>query len=518
LAKSVTKRCFLKKGFILIAGFFFLVGQCEVAEPHLKDPLLLQPLDLAIQNKIEDLGNPLIALLALDSEREFSFLPSPQDSELIQSQCEVFDPQLDSTPKEITTAETPDPSAGEKISPEREKTLQAFVMVSRSEVSLEFPVENTAEKLKEGPQEDAIRLASHNAFQGGSNLLEEHLQPIEEEIPMVFNREEAGPQTAARRNDLPEISATFPSLFNEKVEEFIDFFQTRGDDFFQRALGRSQAYEEMMKKILREKNLPEELFYLALIESGFNPRASSRARASGIWQFITKTAKRYGLKVDKWVDERRDPEKSTYAAAEYLKSLYEMFNNWDLAAASYNAGEGKVLKAMKRAKSQDFWEISQHRYLKRETRKYVPMFLAAVVIASAPHKYGFSNIDYQPPLLYEKVVVPPATSLNLIAKAAETDLSEIQALNPALRRGKTPPNYPQFEIKLPPGKKEIFERNFLTFIQETGPKAKMHRVRSGETLARIAKRYRVKVQDLCRFNDLSPQDRLKPGSNLLLPQ
>ena len=494
------------------------MGQCEVAEPHLKDPLLLQPLDLAIQNKIEDLGNPLIALLALDSEREFSFLPSPQDSELIQSQCEVFDPQLDSTPKEITTAETPDPSAGEKISPEREKTLQAFVMVSRSEVSLEFPVENTAEKLKEGPQEDAIRLASHNAFQGGSNLLEEHLQPIEEEIPMVFNREEAGSQTAARRNDLPEISATFPSLFNEKVEEFIDFFQTRGDDFFQRALGRSQAYEEMMKKILREKNLPEELFYLALIESGFNPRASSRARASGIWQFITKTAKRYGLKVDKWVDERRDPEKSTYAAAEYLKSLYEMFNNWDLAAASYNAGEGKVLKAMKRAKSQDFWEISQHRYLKRETRKYVPMFLAAVTIASAPDKYGFSNIDYHPPLLYEKVVVPPATRLDLIAKAAETDLSEIRALNPALKRGKTPPNYPQFEIKLPPGKKEIFERNFPTFNQKARFKAKIHRVRSGETLGRIAKRYRVDLQELCRFNDLSPKDRLKPGQSLLLPR
>jgi membrane-bound lytic murein transglycosylase D len=302
------------------------------------------------------------------------------------------------------------------------------------------------------------------------------------------------------------------------VGEFVDFFQTRGDEFFQRALGRSQAYEDMMKKILRDKNLPEELFYLALIESGFNPKASSRARASGIWQFIRKTAKRFGLKVDKWVDERRDPEKSTYAAAEYLKSLYEMFNNWDLVAASYNAGEGKVLKAMKRAKSQDFWEISRGRYLKRETKKYVPMFLAAVIIASAPDKYGFSNIDYHPPLLYEKVMVPPATRLDLIAKAAETDLSEIRALNPSLRKGKTPPNCLQFEIKLPPGKREIFEKNFLPFIEKTRFRTKVPRVRSGENLARIAKTSRVDLQEPSRFNELSPQDRLTPGSSILFPR
>jgi membrane-bound lytic murein transglycosylase D len=274
----------------------------------------------------------------------------------------------------------------------------------------------------------------------------------------------------------------------------------------------------MMKKILREKNLPEELFYLALIESGYNPKAFSRARASGIWQFLTKTGKRYGLKVDKWVDERRDPEKSTYAAAEYLKDLYEMFNNWDLATASYNAGEGKVLRAMKRAKSQDFWEISQHRYLKRETKKYVPMFLAAVTIASEPEKYGFSNVEYHPPLVYEKAVVPPGTSLDWIAKAAETDLAEIRALNPALKRGQTPPNYPHFKINLPPGKKEIFEKNFLLFAQKKGSKGARHSVRPGETLSRIAKRYRVNLQDLCQLNDLSPLARLKAGTIISLPR
>ena len=135
----------------------------------------------------------------------------------------------------------------------------------------------------------------------------------------------------------------FPSLLNDKVQDFISFFQGRAESFFSRSLARSQAYEEMMKRIFREKNLPEELFYLALIESGYNPTALSRAKASGIWQFIGQTAKRFGLRVDKWVDERRDPEKSTLAAAEYLKTLHGMFNNWDLATASYNAGEAKVL-------------------------------------------------------------------------------------------------------------------------------------------------------------------------------
>ena len=320
------------------------------------------------------------------------------------------------------------------------------------------------------------------------------------------------------QNPVSTLSAIFPSAFSEKkVEEFIAFFQQKGGSFFSNALARSQAYEDMMKKIFREKNLPEELFYLALIESGYNPHAISRSKAGGIWQFIARTASRFGLKVDKWVDERRDPEKSTYAAAEYLKSLYEMFNCWDLATASYNAGEGKVSRAIKKANSQDFWEISRSRYLKQETKRYVPMFLAAVLIAKEPYKYGFSNINYLPPLVYEKVLVPPDTSLVWLAKVAETDIAELRALNPALKRGQTPPGSSLFEIKLPPGKKEIYEKNLLTYNPLAAIKGKKHLVRPGETLTGIAKRYRVKYQDLCELNGLSPQSKIKPGIRLLLP-
>jgi membrane-bound lytic murein transglycosylase D len=320
------------------------------------------------------------------------------------------------------------------------------------------------------------------------------------------------------KNSAPKVAVhAFPSLLNDKVQDFISFFQGKAGPFFTRSLARSQAYEEMMKKIFREKNLPEDLFYLALIESGYNPTALSRAKASGIWQFIGQTAKRFGLRVDKWVDERRDPEKSTLAAAEYLKTLHGMFNNWDLATASYNAGEGKMLTAMKKAQSDDFWEISNHRYLKQETKKYVPMFLAAMTIAKEPQKYGFSNIEYHPPLVYEKVAVPPSTSLALIAKAAETDLSEIHSLNPALLREKTPPNLPYFEINLPSGKKEVFENNFPSLSRSSGSK-NTYRVRSGDTLSRLAKKYNVSVQELCGANALTPQSRLKPGSILKIPQ
>jgi len=322
------------------------------------------------------------------------------------------------------------------------------------------------------------------------------------------------PPAASPKPPSPAL-ATFPSLHNSKVEDCITFFQKEAGSFFTRSLGRSTTYADMMKRIFREKNLPEELFYLALIESGFNPKAFSRAKASGIWQFIAKTARRFGLKVDKWVDERRDPEKATYAAAEYLKSLYALFKDWDLATASYNAGEGKILKAIKKANSQDFWKVSQQRFLKKETKEYVPMFLAAITIAQDPQKYGFQNIEYSFPLVYEKVVVPPATSLAIIAKAAESDLPDIQALNPALKKGKSPPHY-SFEIKLPPGKKEVFENNFKG-LRKVLVQSKKHRVRKGENLAKIAQKYQLTLQDICDMNDLSPKSRIKSGTILLLP-
>jgi soluble lytic murein transglycosylase-like protein len=385
---------------------------------------------------------------------------SPPGGEWSQSFC-IFVEVRSEAPSAPVIQETtiPLPDEKEAIPPET-KTPRFVTKTIRTE---DHP-EPAAEK----PAEDNIE--DKNAALDAP-AVESPPEPAGTEIGRAASPDFSGEQT------VPAVAAIFPSLTNPQVGKFVDFFQTKADSFFQSSLTRSRAYSDMIRRILREKEIPEEFVYLALIESGFNPRAYSRAKASGIWQFVTKTAKRFGLKVNAWVDERRDPEKATYAAAAYLKSLYEMFNSWDLAAASYNAGEGKVLKAMRKAKSQDFWEISRHAYLKKETKEYVPMFLAAVTIAQDPQKYGFQEVESQGPLNYDKVKVPGSIHLERIAKAAKMDLSELRALNPALRREKTPPDSALFEINLPPGKKEVFEKNFRT--QTASKKAKKNRVCPG---------------------------------------
>lgn len=309
----------------------------------------------------------------------------------------------------------------------------------------------------------------------------------------------------------------FPILINTKVEQFIHYFQTKARKVFIQWLARSERYVTLMRNILRENGLPEDLVFLALIESGFNPRAYSKSKASGPWQFIDSTGRRYGLISNWWIDERRDPEKSTIAAAKYLKDLYEMFECWYLATAGYNAGEKKIVNAIHRYHTEDFWELTKYRYLKRETKDYVPQMIAAALIAKDPEKYGFSDIDYHAPLQYEKVKVPEVTDLRLVAKACEVTVEEIKELNPELLRWCTPPNFPDYEIKIPFGKKELFLKNFNAL--STGEKVhfKNHVVRKGETLSKIASIYKVPLKVILELNRLNKKSRLSIGMNLLIP-
>jgi membrane-bound lytic murein transglycosylase D len=308
-----------------------------------------------------------------------------------------------------------------------------------------------------------------------------------------------------------------PIVVNDKVEQCIELFQTTIRDKFSTWLARSGRYIPFMKNLLREQGLPEDLVYMALIESGFDPYAYSRSKAVGPWQFIHRTGKRYGLKVNWWVDERRDPEKSTIAAAKYLKDLYEMFDCWYLAAAGYNAGEYRIIKAMKRFRTEDFWALTKHRYLKRETINYVPLMIAAALVAKDPEKYGFTDIEYQEPLRYEKVTVPELTDLSHIANACEISLEEIKDLNPELQRGVTPPHEPEYEIKIPFAKKELFTKNFETLQPLEKFQFKTHLVKKGETLNRIAKLYRVDLDPLLEINSLNKKSRLSKGMELLIP-
>jgi len=308
-----------------------------------------------------------------------------------------------------------------------------------------------------------------------------------------------------------------PIVINGRVEQFIHYFQTRIRHKFVTWLARSEKYIPSMKSLLKQYGLPEDLVYMALIESGFDPYAYSRAKAVGQWQFIYMTGKRYGLRMNWWVDERRDPEKSTIAAAKYLKDLYEMFACWYLAAAGYNAGEYKIINAIKRYKTEDFWKLTQQRYLKRETKDYVPLMIAAALVAKDPEKYGFSDVEYQEPLRYEKVNVPELTDLSHIAKACETSLEEIKDLNPEIRRGVTPPNEIDYEIKIPFGKKGLFLENFEALQPLEKFQFKTHLVKKGETLKGIAKLYRVELEPLIEINHLTKTSAVSKGMTLLIP-
>jgi membrane-bound lytic murein transglycosylase D len=340
----------------------------------------------------------------------------------------------------------------------------------------------------------------------------------EEKTPLEIGEEEKTlPVEIEEAKKEKEVTFDIPIVINDQVEAFIEYFRTTHRKPFALWLQRSGRYIPMMKEVLKANGLPEDLVYMALIESGFNPKAYSRRRASGPWQFITRTGKRYGLDVDWWIDERRDPEKSTIAAARHLKDLYDQFSCWYLAAAGYNAGAGKIARAIQRYRTEDFWELTKHKYLKRETRHYVPKMIAAALIAKEPEKYGFTDIVYDEPIRYDKVQVPDATDLKVIARLCEVDYETIKALNPELKMWCTPPHRPDYEVKIPAGTREKFLQNFSQLDPSERITFRQHQVRKGDTLSTIARRYGIKKEPIMELNDLKSPRQLRTGSSIIIP-
>jgi membrane-bound lytic murein transglycosylase D len=300
------------------------------------------------------------------------------------------------------------------------------------------------------------------------------------------------------------------------IEKFIRYFQTRGRDRFELYLSRSGKYVGMMQEILVRYGLPEDLVYLALIESGFSPKAYSVAKAAGPWQFIAGTGRRYGLRIDWWADERRDAEKSTHAAASYLRDLYGMFDSWPLAAAAYNAGEGKIQRAVARYKSDDISELIRHRYLKQETKDYVPKMLAALTIAKDPGKYGFGDVAYEAPLNLRTVSVPGGTDLAAAARLLEVPVEAIRDWNPELRRFCTPPNRERYDLRLSPDAALLAEERMEELRTEAKITFLRHSVRKGETLQALADRYSTSVPVLKELNGLK-RDSLSRTKRLVIP-
>jgi len=304
---------------------------------------------------------------------------------------------------------------------------------------------------------------------------------------------------------------------NAEVRRFLEEYQTGyRRALVERWLGRSGRYAEMIQGVLRSKGLPEDLMFTAMIESGFNPVAVSRAGAKGLWQFMAPTARRYGLRVDRWVDERLDPEKSTVAAASYLRDLHAMFGSWELAKAAYNAGEMKVIRAMKALKTRDFWDLTRGSVLREETKNFVPAIQAATLIGREPERYGFVAA-FAEPLAYEQAPVPAVTTLKHVAALAGVSADELEELNSELRLKQTPPGG-AYLLKFPSGGAQRFTEARLrerSLASHGRPGVSdVHVVKPRETMRGIARRYGLSAAELARRNDLNEAARIRPGDRL----
>src|SRR6185369_15876909 len=305
---------------------------------------------------------------------------------------------------------------------------------------------------------------------------------------------------------------------NAHVRFFLDRFQTGyRREVVEGWLARSGRYLPMILEVFREKGLPDDLVFTAMIESGFNPVAVSRAGAKGLWQFMAPTARLYGLRVDRWMDERLDPEKSTVAAANYLRDLYAQFGSWDLAQAAYNAGEVRVQQAIQGSGSRDFWVLHRRSpHLLPETKNFVPAIHAATLIGRQPEHYGFTVVPEEP-VRYDVVSVPKGSRLMRLAGLSGVPLADLEQLNPELWQKQTPPDA-SYELKIPLGSaaaiQAAVELDTAPRRIAPAPRAGVHVVQAGESVWRIARQYGVSAAQLARWNGLERPDRIFPGERL----
>jgi membrane-bound lytic murein transglycosylase D len=358
-----------------------------------------------------------------------------------------------------------------------------------------------------------------------------------------------GDESHALENAMAEVMEDIvqwdlPIERNESVLRYVRLFEQRQPDRVALYLKRAGRYEGMIRTKLRDRGMPEDLLYLSMVESGFNTNARSKAQAVGLWQFIADTGRRYGLRIDSYVDERRDPEKATDAALRYLQDLHNMFGSWNLAAAAYNTGEGRVARIMReetgavRGVEADFWRIRSR--LPSETREYVPLMFAMALVGKEPHKYGIDRVERWLPLETERVEVPGGTELAVVARAVGVSEEEIQRLNPHLVRSMTPPG-DAYGVAIPTGRAEVYAANFEQARAEAArlaaakpaPKpaarpaaaktptrtaaARSHQVRNGENLSVIAKRHGTSVAAIQRANGMGKRTNLRVGQVLRLP-
>lgn len=322
---------------------------------------------------------------------------------------------------------------------------------------------------------------------------------------------------AAIATDASAFTFDIPIVVNDAVLKILATFQGGLHDIIARGLARSGRYVPMIHRIFEEERIPKDLAQVALIESSFLPRARSPKAAHGIWQFMLRTGRQYGLAANGVVDERSDPEKATRAAARHLSYLHELFHDWYLALAAYNAGEGKILRAEERTGLTDFWQLAASGMLREQTQNYVPAVIAATLIAKNPQHYGF-EVEYEPALAYDVVQLDRSVRLQDLAVEQGASLEDLQQLNPELRAAVTPKQPEGYALKIPVGTRDAVLAAF-----EAAPTAKLiplrkHVVRRGETLATVARRFHVSAATLAAENGLAARSKISRGEVLIIPQ
>jgi len=369
---------------------------------------------------------------------------------------------------------------------------------------------------------DRITVMEQGALAKGDGFTETKTEPASIDALLAIETFDAAKPTLATAEtveaDLETTTHDIPIPTNDRVLRYVELFQGRLRDFLAEGLARGAQYLPMIQATFRAEGLPLDLAYIPLIESAFKPSALSRAKARGVWQFMHGTALENGLKADWYLDERADAEKATLAAAKYLKTLHRMFEDWHLAMASYNGGPGRVKRALTRSRKNDFWQLSATtQFLPRETRDYVPMILAAVIIAKNPAQYGFDVV----PMVAtptETVIAPPALDLRRVAEWAGVPVDDIQKLNPEFRRWTTPVKKGNYSIRVPQGTAKRVREGLSVSAPSQLNAMQWHTVKKGETLASIAKKLRVNRTDLAEANYLRVTSRVALGIKLVIPR
>ncbi len=395
----------------------------------------------------------------------------------------------------------------------RQEFDRALGILLESKVDIETDERLSAEFDKLVDDIHGVELA---AIERGDTLSEHKYEapPIESFAGLTFPVDPKVKQQV--QQEIKSVRSDLPLISNDLVDGFITLFQKHARHYMQMVLERRGIYEQMISEELRKAGLPQDLIYLAAGESAFNPFALSNKGAKGIWQFMLGTGSLYGLKRNRWVDEREDPAKSTRAAARHLKELYQTFGDWYLAMAAYDSGPVTVQRAIERTGYADFWALRKLHALPLETENYVPIFIATALIAKDPKAYGF-DVPSNQLAGAEQVTVAGPTDLRLVAQLIDRPVEDLIRLNPSLLRWTTPANDSSFVLNLPAGTKETFERAIAAIPPDKRIWWRAHKVEQGETLSAIARKYRISTAALAQANHLRADEALAEGAHVVLP-